>query len=612
MRNHNQTILDLFKKALVNQPNDRKISFKEMNKETMLSGYLVPEQLCLSSVYDWIETQSIDTSTTFYKSWNDVLTKNRFELLVDQLLHYISTYGTGFTGAPYLQNQGIEVPSFTDFKVIEEITIDELTQKVCDMLYSGIALKDTTVMHLVELVEELKLSINIDKVRNREAKNILISKLGIYPSNPEDMVRYLVFNITGESLVIKNKKLIAMIKSQMKDISKMLDKYGLEKLAEVFFRYKPLFLAMKSNKNTSHMINKIRRLADRYHKPYKFGYFENILSLDKIPDNLEYKLTELNNFKKLTLLQTILIRMKNIGIRAFIIRNGKLFIKDGNVSNKSEYYTKLYSKIYKSLTLSLASKACSIKLPENINLKVPTSEKSFIGEYPIGSYVKLGNEDVIVGIYWHENDGARDIDLSGETLNGQRIGWNSSYSNNDKSIVYSGDVTSAPEGATELLYGCNGFESAIIKCNLYGRNEWRYDNKSNNKSDCKFKFFVAKDKIKPSRNFMVDPNKIVYQTELSFDESNEKAIGLIFDNKFIFANLSVGNKRVSSNDKRGKDTITYFKESLNCYLDLYEVLEDSGFTFTNNNPDIDLTNLDKSSLISLIKSTTTIPIDSDL
>ena len=36
-------------------------------------------------------------NSTFYKTWNDVTSKSRLHLLVDQLVHYMTTYGTDFT-----------------------------------------------------------------------------------------------------------------------------------------------------------------------------------------------------------------------------------------------------------------------------------------------------------------------------------------------------------------------------------------------------------------------------------------------------------------------------------------------------------------------------------
>lgn len=53
-------------------------------------------------------------------------------------------------------------------------------------------------------------------------------------------------------------------------------KYGFEHLAEIFNRFKPLFLAFKLNSTLSNCINRINKLSKIYHKPMKEDYLNTV------------------------------------------------------------------------------------------------------------------------------------------------------------------------------------------------------------------------------------------------------------------------------------------------------------------------------------------------
>jgi hypothetical protein len=365
----------------------------------------------------------------------------------------------------------------------------------------------------------------------------------------------------------------------------MINSFGIEKVSEVFFRFKPIFLALKKGNEST--INKLRKLANQYHKPMKIGYFEAILSDTSLINSLPEKLKECNNFKKIQLLQTISIRHKELDLKFFGIRNGKLWIKE----EKSKYlqqYGMIYDIIYKSLINSLKSKATSIKIPQGINITLPISAKSFIGNYPLGTSFDLSDKDAIVGIHWDKNSGCNDLDLSLTDISGNKIGWNSNYKNDNNSIVYSGDVTSPNPEAVELMYASNGFKPSIVKVNLFSG-----DNNS------KFKLFLATENIiDMKKNYMVNPNNILFSIDCVMD-SKEKSVAVITENKLILAQFRTGN-RIVSGDSITNKYIDYSLQTQDCYLDLKTVLNDAGFTINNNNELIDLTNLSKNTLIDLL------------
>lgn len=574
----------LFGKALKQST----LSFSEVNSEATKKGYIIHPDCCNGRVMNWLKTLPINHNSTFYKSWQDVTSKSRFELFLDQILHYSTTYGSNFQDTPYIPNDNPELVPFTDYKVISPITISEIQEKIQSLFNSGIALKQETIEDCLSLVDEFDILLNYKEIKNKEVACFLYKKLNILPEKPEELVRYFVYLYTEKTLLIKDKIAIYQIKSATmnKEISYMIEKFGIEKLAQVFHRYKPLLLAMKRGNEKT--INKLRKLADKYHKPYVQGYFEKILLGDVDITELDTRLNSINNYKKIALLKAIKVRQTETSIMPVTIRNGKIWIEQRKFENKS-YYQLIYDMIYRSLIKSLSTKACKIKLNDAINIALPTSEKNFIGSIPFGSYVELGDKDAIIGINWKGVDGASDLDLALLNESGSKIGWNSSYYNDSKSIVFSGDMTSANPEATELMYAKNGFSDSLVFVNLYS-----------GQINSKLTYFFAKvDKNYVAKSQMVDPNNIVFQTQLEMT-SKEMIFGFNTNNRFYFSNIRMGNKRVGNGETVTQQYVQYAMQTCNTFIYLKDVLKDAGFEFVKDKPDIDLTVMDKSLLIGLL------------
>jgi len=591
----NQTLLKLFGRAIPVEGKITSVPFSEMNKLAVRMGYLVHVDLCIQDVYQWLIEQKTDLNSTFYKSWGAVISKNRFELYVDQLLHYASTYGTDRTGEVYLPEGEItNVPEFTKFKVILPIHVNEAISRCEKLLYSGIALKQETIEDIFVVFNALGFEVDVEKVKNKEAKMFLYQQTGALPKDPVEMVRYLVYLATGKTLLIKDKETIDAIKASKGSISGYVSSFGYEKLASVFYRFKPIFLAFKHMPGDNvQCINKLRRLAVKHHQRSWPTYFETLLNSSMVIYVLPEKLKGISNFKKIALLQAILVRSKNLNLRVFGIRNGKLYIKqvEHSLMPMPGRLNKLFEVIYADLVQSLKHKACTINIPDNINLTLPTSEKSFIGNYPIGTSFDFSDSDNIVGIHWRGEDGADDLDLKLIDISGTQYGWNAAYYNEAQSIIFSGDMTSANPEATELFYASKGFNPAIVKVSLF-----------DGEKGSKFRFFLAKEKVEDGvlrRGYMVNPANIVLSVEGVMD-SSEKCLGVIAENKFILAQFRTGRGKVATGKSVTNLYTDYALQTLNCYLSLNKLLVDAGFTITSDNPKIDLANLSKDTLIDLI------------
>lgn len=586
-------LLDMFGGALIS---DSGVDFKTTNQYAIKAGYLVPAEICNASVTTWVKERSINYSSTFYKTWEDITSRTRFELLLDQIRHYASTYGTNFTGEVYLPEGESIMPALENLKVIKILTDTDVIQRCEKMLFSGIALKEDTIANIIAVLVALHHIVDINLVKNKEAKMHLCQKFDLVPTEPVEMVRYLVFLSIGKTLLIKDRATIALIKANPVPLTKLVNQFGVERLSSVFYRFKPLFLAFRTSSLNKRIVNLLRRAAKDNHVPNKAGFFETLLSKEVDFSEIIKRIDSLGNFKKITLLQTIQIRMKELDKRSFVIRNQKLFIKTGVKTQSLDevYLINVYDIIYTSLINSIRSKATSVRLPEGLNLTLPTSEKSFIGNYPLGTSFDFADADNIVGVNWRGEHGASDIDLKLITIDGTQYGWNAAFTNKDNSVIFSGDMTSANPEATELFYTKKNFTPSIVKVNLFS-----------GAPKSKFKFFIAKDEYRRGNNTgwnrydtpMIDPNKVLFTIDCEF-ESNEKSLGVITGDKFILAHFRTGKGRVSYNSVTDLYT-DYALNTLDCYVSMRQVLADAGFTFVQEDAQIDLTDLSKDTLINL-------------
>ena len=92
-------------------------------------------------------------------------------------------------------------------------------------------------------------------------------------------------------------------------------------------------------------------------------------------------------------------------------------------------------------------------LDKNVDYGLPTSRKQTIGVLPFGTVVNLSDtsDEISSGVYWENEWGATDLDLSAIDINGQRVGWGQASGYNNTTILYSGDLTNARNGAMEFL-----------------------------------------------------------------------------------------------------------------------------------------------------------------
>jgi hypothetical protein len=628
-----ESIIRLFRAVLI-ETKKRKKPSKKVLERIIKSGFLLNNEIIgnysdtelekiITKIEEIVGLSGSQANSSFHKSWKKIKEIGLEQLVVEQLVHYLTTYGFERLGiydesTIYIPNEILDIPSLKIEKLslilIRGYTKEELKQKLLSLLNSGIALKEDTIKDVLDVATYLQLDINeIETIKNREVKIALYDYLAIVPENPVELLRYLIFKATNKTLLIKNKETIIQIKERNNlDILGILERYrrtnGLEKLAEIFYRFKPLFLAFRTSAQLKRTINRIRKLAIKNHRPMPEDYLNTVTS--KIKHDEEIVLTELkeelervNTFRKIRLAYALKYRTHKADSILYKIRNGKGYATDFNFGNKV-VAGKVLKTVIKAIAKDIESNVSGKKIyvPRNVSYTLPATEKQFTGMFPSGTCVTLP-KDMIVGVYWENVNGNRiDLDLSLIGLD-VKFGWDAEYRNEKRSILFSGDMTDAHEGASELYYISKQLEGIyLIFLNYFNFDE---------KIPVPFKILVGYELVNNFRkNYIINPNNIVAVTN-SIANQKQKALGLLIvrpeKTTFYFSEVNIGKSISSSQTKWAENARRYLLAYHENMISLEEILLEAGAKLTNdpNRCDIDLSpgRLEKDSFVNILKQT---------
>jgi len=608
--------------------------YKDLIKETIKKGFIFSDEVMgnyseieLMKLVSYIEKELLisgeQMNSSFHKSWKKVQDADMLRLVIEQMLHYITTYGyqninTYKDDTIFIPLEELEIPSIKgiDLLIIKGFTEHQLEEKIIKLASSGIALAGETLTSLLEITKELGIGEKVLKVvKNRELKVQLYQLLDILPSDPLEFLRYLVFRSTGNSLVIKNNYLIEQIKSSEEDIALEFKRYltqnGSEGLASIFYRFKPIFLSLRKRYDLNKEINKIRRKAKTNHKPMKPNYLDNITATIKNEKGiniveLEKELDRVNIFRKIRLSNALSFRCSDPDSILYKIRNGSSFVKEfdfgeKNIGHAKRVNTVVIKSIVKDLSKQVSGK--KIYLPEGIKYALPSTEKQFTGNFPTGTRIEV-DENMIFGIHWTNlKNKVIDLDLSTIGIEG-KIGWDSRFRSEDRNILFSGDITSAPKpkGASELFYiKKSNAGKHIVILNYYNFDEAK---------PVEFNILVAKEQ--PTRfggNYTVNPNNLMANTRTKI-ERKQKIIGLLDSNKqtnrFYFTNVDMGFGISSGENENTMRAWSYLSSYYESMIDFKDILLLAGADVVNTKDkvDIDLSPgaLEKDTIINLLLS----------
>ena len=534
-----------------------------------------------------------DLNKTFHKSWAKVRNSSRYELYLEQIRHYLSTYGSNFQDEVYIPNEVLEVPDLElKFKVVRAYTVAQMTDRCLKMLQSGIALKEETIDDLLSvLVDELNYQFTGNEgVRNKEAVIKIADMYGVLPKDTMEFFRYIIYRATGQSLLIKSPEVISAVKSSTFNPSAQFSSFGLDKLATIFNRFKPLFLAFKNQCPST--INKISRLSKVLHKPM----VQNPLSLVtqcKLADKDKKWLDNATLFSIFKALSACHTRMSGSSMFMYRIRNGKSWLKAGTVNKNICRHNYLYLMAYLSRRVDF--QGVRVFIPECVEYALPTSEKMFVGNIPTGTRF-IGNS-LAAGVYWENSWGASDIDLSSINITGGKIGWNADYS--DRSITYSGDMTDAYNGAVEYLHAKKLSKEYLVQTNIYTGD-----------ANCGYKIVVGEG-AKIDKNYMMNPNKVLVDVKCQ-SVQKQTIIGMFmptdnYQDCFVLLNFGAGHARVSGS-RQSEGLAALYSQWRNPLL-LNDVLYELGVEFVEHPEDaefdLSLENLNSDSFTKIFEERST-------
>ena len=561
-----------------------------------------------------------ELNSSFHKSWKKVRDASIEQLVLEQIVHYITTYGFESIGiydkdSVYIPKEKLKVPleDGLELVVIRGYTKTELKDKVLVLLGSGIALAKDTLEDLFVICESVGVGVDdIEKVKNREFKIMLYDRQGIVPKDPVEFIRYVIFKITGETLLIKNDDLIDKVKEGMNTSHTNLflrykESYGLEGLAQVFHRFKPILLAFKKDEQMCKIINKINKLAREHHVPMKRDFLNDVTANISGGKSLTKKqlvdaLDKVNIFRKVRLAYALQFRTSPQASIVYQVRNGKGYATSFEFSNHEEA-ARVFNIVMDSIAKDMECvKSKRVYIPDNVHYALPSSEKQFIGNLPFGTFVTVP-KDMMVGVHWTNVDHHRiDLDLSMISL-GTKFGWDGAYRSGTRDILFSGDVTDAPprtNGASEIFYVKGDVEEPLMAClNYYNFDE---------DVPVPFKLFVARETAKTlNHNYTVDPNNVLVSTPIMMTQK-QQVLGLLMkmdaELRFYFTSVSIGKTRTSSKNKHTNHARTYYMNRFTHPIELKEVLERAGAKFVDgpDKADIDLSpqRLEKDTIIKLM------------
>lgn len=373
-------------------------------------------------------------------------TASLVELVTKQLLHYVEVYGLNRPGLFDLEVEEGRVMVMT---YVQGITVEQLADRVRALIYANAPVKDSDMVR--QIIKDFHIDYDVNQIRNNELRVELFNPNRDRFTNGDDAVRYMVKAATGKTLLIKSRQVVDSIKATSQITTQFLEAHEMP-LAQVFNRHKPLILAAKRAVNRN-VINRIARLSKRNHVPVHEPIGKRFLSLalrGKADARALEKVSIRDKFKMLNLVE---YKLMGNDTDAFVIRNGKVHLESGRAVYDQDALKSVRGMILFSLETDLAHLVGkNILLDATVDYGLPISRKQSIGNLPYGTTVTVNNGRISSGVYWHDDWGARDLDLSTIDSSGHRTGWGawSGYSKTNP-VTFSGDMTSAHKGAMEFM-----------------------------------------------------------------------------------------------------------------------------------------------------------------
>lgn len=439
---------------------------------------ITDEQLrLLIDVYGLTELQ---LKSSFYKTWQEHDDRGEVGRFVDQMLHYIGTYCFGVCLEPNDVELTEDDRVMKHFITIEVLEKKEIVNKLTNLFESGIALESQDIDAAIATFIDYGLT-NVN-LKNKEMMIRLARDYAIMPKDASYVIRIMYDIATDSAQYIKSRRALRAVefalkqgdsryygferfeqkrKELLRQVSSVLVNavatYGIDELGKTFRQHKATWLVFRKymDKYDRSLINRIKRASEKNHIK---GHTETYATMDEkaftkfVKNATIYQLvTIINYFNRLE---------TETDYELYRVRNGLPFVKD--VSNRKVADCSMRRAFVENeMRERYATKFADQKwyLPKGLDVKMPTSMKNFVGEYPMyTSYEVDGdNQQLQFGIAWagdHPHQHV-DIDLHAVSANGNHIGWNSRHASG---MTHSGDMISV---------NAFGFAAEYVKINRH-------------------------------------------------------------------------------------------------------------------------------------------------
>ena len=567
VNNVTKTTLRLFKavvlnKNLVYKP-EKGQEIKDLQNQLLSVGIFIEPSVLLNAEAKATDIKKLaeelygvklaKINSTFYKTFEEMQSKSDFELFVDQVLHYGSTYGQidafknhGDIYEPNALDEATvtELQKFVKkFAILEGITVDELAEKINTLFNSGIALNSEDIKELMNVVNYYKLTIDYTLVKNKEVAVILAERYGIMPANFDEFMRLVFKQVTGSTMLVKDRLTKHAFEylqpTKANELAEMFNAYikqfGLRQVTENVMRYRKfvLLIRKRANQKYNKLFNVITKRSKTDKKPRVNAVMNNVanptISLQKLEESAKnatiFQIVRAINALK----ERELVLGKDDVKMLYRIRNGKTWLatKDFDRGTASLIKERI------ALLTDILIEKVGHNVDKNIifaptNYAMPVSTKQFVSDVTPEYTTIHVDGDLKIGVAWDKN---ADLDLHARTLTGESLGWNSYYRR--EGIYYSGDMTRLNKhgfAAEYMLFEHGVFkEPALLTISPYGvytRDEFSYALIVLNDNE--------KVKSNEAKNIMTTYQNIVYKDKISVNPQHSRDLALIIpkDNGF--------------------------------------------------------------------------------
>lgn len=548
---------------------------------------------------------AVQFNSTFYQDFRTVRDMTNLERVLDQIMHYMSTYGremVGLEARPYIPvrdfdfesipGMNISVDQILVIQMVDDKVLGDMVDNMVKTVKAPNIMMRTGFQYLWPYM-----SVTDKDIQSFELKCIYYDETGRVPSQNIDFLRYMVYKTTGRPMLIKDRTTIEIIKRANPDhkLIGLWQKCDVNSMAEIFYRYKPLFLAFKhigtlrgwhehtaSNPNMASVINRIRRAAVEYHKPLDEASVQNMIRMYVQGKSVAHLVAKASNRDLVKIINSLLNSLEADQPRVFNIRNGKAYVAEGVTKTRKEYQKRneMMTYIYNQLIARIGDKYKNVVfvMPEHIEYTVPTSEKQMVYTYPWGTRIKVpGEGGYTMGMHWFDQHNQRvDLDLHMNGINGSHIGWNAGYYNSE--ATYSGDMTAAPQPngaaeAVEFRTRNNDYNMTI--------------NKFSGPDNVDFKLFVSKGHVGgDGGKFTYRPaDDLIPTIPMQFvgNDGNTMNIGITYKGDFYFYGSRISSGIVPAQNYN--QFIQGVSAKITSMLLMREFLEDCGATIMTQAPD---------------------------